>query len=323
MEKEDNFHPFVKCQFGRDVYLAMSEVWELPALELMEGIGKEWLLHVLAPLSEFQRGMVLLIFWRSWYVRNHLVHSKPAPPLMVSMRFLQDYVASLSRISDGSSQDLIKGKQSLCFNKAPTKRDGEIVPAVPWKPPLIGWVKLNTDGSYSEDAGAGAGMILRDYLGAIVFSSCRTLYSCRDPPEVELRACMEGISFAIQRSNLPILIEMDSSTVVAMISSVEPDRSISQNRASNRLANFGRIEGRTMTWVRIRREAGLPMDPEEDFQEVEDEKEEELGVEEEEQEPTEEATPLAVGEDQQEPAEETPPLAVGKDQQGPTRRRCR
>ncbi|KAI5017163.1 hypothetical protein ZWY2020_037541 [Hordeum vulgare] len=84
---------------------------------------------------------------------------------------------------------------------------------------------------------------------------------------------MEGISFAIQRSNLPILIEMDSSTAMAMISSVEPDHSVyaslvgeikhlmglrktcitliprSQNKASYQLASFGRIEGRTMTWV--------------------------------------------------------------------------
>ncbi|KAI4965720.1 hypothetical protein ZWY2020_051869 [Hordeum vulgare] len=84
---------------------------------------------------------------------------------------------------------------------------------------------------------------------------------------------MEGISFAIQRSDLPILIEMDSSRAVAMISSGGPDRSMyaslvgeikylmslrktcinliprSQNKPSDRLASFGRIQGRTMTWV--------------------------------------------------------------------------
>ncbi|KAI5011853.1 hypothetical protein ZWY2020_023987 [Hordeum vulgare] len=84
---------------------------------------------------------------------------------------------------------------------------------------------------------------------------------------------MEGISFAIQRSNNQIQSEMDSSMAVAMIPSDVPDRSVyaslvgeikyllrlrqtcitriprSQNRASDQLASFGRLEGRTMTWV--------------------------------------------------------------------------
>ena len=91
--------------------------------------------------------------------------------------------------------------------------------------------------------------------------------------EAELCACMEGLSFAIHRSDLPIEVEMDSSNALAMISSEEVDRSVyaplvgeikhllslrnfcitlvprCQNKASDRLASFARVEGRTMTWV--------------------------------------------------------------------------
>ncbi|KAI4983567.1 hypothetical protein ZWY2020_025433 [Hordeum vulgare] len=84
---------------------------------------------------------------------------------------------------------------------------------------------------------------------------------------------MEGISFEIQRLDHPTEIEMESSTTVAMISCGEKDRSIyallvcevkhllnfrqscltqvprSQNKASDRLASFTKVEGRTMNWV--------------------------------------------------------------------------
>lgn len=76
--------------------------------------------------------------------------------------------------------------------------------------PDPGWCKLNTDGSFVNSDEAGAGMILRDHLGAINFSACRVLYSCRDSLEAELCACMEGLSIAVQRCDLPIAVEMDS-----------------------------------------------------------------------------------------------------------------
>lgn len=73
---------------------------------------------------------------------------------------------------------------------------------------------------------AGASMILRDSRGMIIFSACRALYSCRDAVEAELCGIMEGLSLAIQRSELPIAIESDSSMAVSLISSAEVDRSV-------------------------------------------------------------------------------------------------
>ena len=30
LETEENFHPFLKCQFGRDLYVKMAKIWRLP-----------------------------------------------------------------------------------------------------------------------------------------------------------------------------------------------------------------------------------------------------------------------------------------------------
>ncbi|KAM3214170.1 hypothetical protein ACQJBY_066545 [Aegilops geniculata] len=110
-------------------------------------------------------------------------------------------------------------------------------------------------------------------MGAINYSACRVLYSCRDPLEAELCACMEGLSLAIQRCDVPIALELDSLEAVTLISSPGTDLSVyssivreikyllglrktcishisrTQNKASDSLASFARTQGRTMTWL--------------------------------------------------------------------------
>ena len=85
-----------------------------------------------------------------------------------------------------------------------------VTPNIAWVLPMEGWSKLNVDGSWSLDGKAGAGMVLRDSKGQIIYTSCRELFSCRNAMEAELSACMEGLSLAIQRTELPIQVEMDS-----------------------------------------------------------------------------------------------------------------
>lgn len=99
----------------------------------------------------------------------------------------------------------------------------EVTPAK-WCPPMAGWVKPSTGGSFVEDGTAGAGMVPRDDKGSIIYSACRELFSCRKALEVELCACMEGLSFAIQISDMPIIIKMDSILAVKLIQARGLDR---------------------------------------------------------------------------------------------------
>ena len=73
---------------------------------------------------------------------------------------------------------------------------------------------------------AGAGMILRDEFGKIIFSACRAILFCRDALEAELYACLEGLSSVVQRTSLSIHVEMDSSVAVSKITGGEVDRSL-------------------------------------------------------------------------------------------------
>ena len=64
-----------------------------------------------------------------------------------------------------------------------------------------GVVKLNCAGSLGADGGAGAGAILRNEEGAIIFF-CAEGYTCAEILlEAEVSAFQEGLSMAIHRGN--------------------------------------------------------------------------------------------------------------------------
>ena len=71
-------------------------------------------------------------------------------------------------------------------------------PVEHWSKPPFGWVKLNVDGAWKEQEGTGgAGMILRDHTGAVIFASCRFIQRCTNALEAEMAALMEGVTLAI------------------------------------------------------------------------------------------------------------------------------
>ncbi|KAM0878326.1 hypothetical protein ACQ4PT_034945 [Festuca glaucescens] len=110
VECEDNFHAFCRCPLATTLWRAMSEVWSLPEDSLVVNTGKEWVLNLLHGKTEMDRVRILMLLWRIWHVRNEVVHSKPAPPVEASRRFLCSYVESIATIKYYPQADCIKGK---------------------------------------------------------------------------------------------------------------------------------------------------------------------------------------------------------------------
>lgn len=77
---------------------------------------------------------------------------------------------------------------------------------------------LSCDGSLVKESDlARSGMILRDSNGAVIFFANRYLFFCKDKPEAEISALFEGLSTSMQWSDLPIVIQFDSSIVIAAL----------------------------------------------------------------------------------------------------------
>lgn len=220
--------------------------------------------------------MTLMILWRIWHIRNCITHDKPVPTIEGSCRFLESYVESLLIVKQQPQADQCKGKDVATYSlqaKLPGGTHSKL--ALCWKRPDVGFTKLNVDGSFVQaDGSAGAGMILRNHEGNIVFAACRALFCCSDPLEAELEACEEGLRLALQWTNLPIILESDCQEAVGLIKGndggrskyvhqvkeirllMSDERDVSlvkimrdQNRASHHLACVGRSQQRTMCWL--------------------------------------------------------------------------
>lgn len=68
-------------------------------------------------------------------------------------------------------------------------------------------------------------MLLRDERGDIIFTACRELHACDNGLHAELAACREGLALALQRTNLPIMVELDCAEAVSMITTHSENRS--------------------------------------------------------------------------------------------------
>lgn len=219
-----------------------------------------------------------MTFWRAWHCRNEVIHHKPAPPIESSRRFLNSYIDSLLCIKQQPQGDLVKGK--MVVQKVPqvvrqSEVQSSVTPESTWVKPPPGWVKLNVDGSHIPgECTGGAGMVLRDDTGAIIFSSCRFLRSCHTPMEAEIAACLEGTSLALQRTEKPIIVELDCKEGVVALTDSGVNRSSlagfieetkrllhgvrrhvfahvrrTANMAAHCMAQRGRTSQRTMVWL--------------------------------------------------------------------------
>ena len=200
-EQEDVKHALYRCPPARALWNAMRDVWDLPSHAIMERLQTEWIPELLFPRTDQVCARILMVLWRVWHGHNELTHDKPFPSVEGSRRFLCSYMASLLHVKNQTTEQIIRGKGVL--NGPAPAVVSHITHATTnsWERSPAGMLKLNIDGSYSESTGAaGAGMILRDEHGRIVFSSCRFLSRCGSALEAELSACMEGMSLAMEWS---------------------------------------------------------------------------------------------------------------------------
>jgi hypothetical protein len=61
-EDEDTLHVFLRCPHARDLWRAMLEIWELPNIEELRPVGRDWLMQIMHRVPLNQQARMLLIF---------------------------------------------------------------------------------------------------------------------------------------------------------------------------------------------------------------------------------------------------------------------
>jgi hypothetical protein len=99
------------------------------------------------------------------------------PSIEGSQHFLTSYLNSLLVIKQFPEAAIEKGKMIIDpeegFCRIPTMNDGRQKTKQKWCPPVEGQAKLNVDGAFSSNGGAGTGVVLRDHLGQVLLAACR------------------------------------------------------------------------------------------------------------------------------------------------------
>ncbi|KAM0873072.1 hypothetical protein ACQ4PT_038318 [Festuca glaucescens] len=194
-----------RCPLAKQLWEGMREVWPLKELHEISNTGPEWLLHNLDIASEQERLMMLMTFWRMWHVRNEVVHQKQPPPMEASRRFLCSYVDSLLLIKQNPATDPVKGKSVIVYDHMQSKKRGNSAlkkkaeNQKKWSNLPPGWLKLNVDGAWESPENRGG--------------------------VAEAIACNQGMTLALQRTNLLILVESDCLVLTSMVQEEGVNRS--------------------------------------------------------------------------------------------------
>ena len=159
----------------------------------------------------------MFIWWRAWHHRNDIIFDKGDASIDNSIRFLQNYLASLQNIAHGCETRDRKGKEKVHQEKLikhhSSTQEKEVKES--WGKPEEGWVKCNVDASFSSSDMAGAwGAILRDHNGSIIASAWDRINHCNSAALGEAIACLEGLKLSLAHSDSDIIIETDCSAVL-------------------------------------------------------------------------------------------------------------
>jgi hypothetical protein len=225
-QEEDGHHAVVTCTKARAHRQELRGTWLLPDKAQFLKSGPDWLLLLLDAVDRAIGARILMLFWRAWHLRNHVVHGKGTRSVLASANFLISYVQSVQEV--GSQVPLTepngKGKGKLGEESGVVVGSYETAPKEGqndrgWEPPEQGWIKVNTDAGYCAQTGeSSAGVVIRDDLGNVMLMAWQLLRRCASVEEAEVEACLRGLKltteWTVEWSGKPAIIESDCRTIV-------------------------------------------------------------------------------------------------------------
>jgi len=192
----------------------MREYWELPEERALGHSDFEWFLLLVDNNEPEIMGKLLLILWRCWFIRNELTHSDRKLFVETSVGFLLHYWDTLFTIRQELPADK-KGKRLI--GGVAARKNAETCMAPRWQAPGPGSIKINVDGAFKGNGEASIGVIIRDSTGSVLLSAWRVVSNAANAEEVELMACWEGISLAVEWTPMPTILETDCTAAVKFL----------------------------------------------------------------------------------------------------------
>ena len=151
-----------------------------------------------------ERCRIITIMYYIWSSRNRWTHDREAYDPAQAVKWVHEMLALL---------------------ELPKKKSG-VNTAQCWRPPDVGWVKINTDAAISSEfSKGGAGGVARSHV-AFLGAWCKPLEGVTDPMIAEMLAVREGVLFARLRGYSYVVVESDCLEVVNLCTSRGNSRAV-------------------------------------------------------------------------------------------------
>jgi hypothetical protein len=148
-EQEDIPHVLFWCTHAYSLWATMRKLWLLPSHLDIQVNPSQWMQSMLISMPPQIIENFLLVKWWAWYCRNEVTHAKPLPSVEGPKRFLSGYVNMIKGLKSMTTDQLLKGKNTLLVGETSVVLDRPKAPHdKSWEKPSQGWLKLNIDGSY-------------------------------------------------------------------------------------------------------------------------------------------------------------------------------
>jgi len=111
-------HALVRCPHAGALRQRMRHEWSLPDEEQFNSLSMEKLLGWILDPGVDAGARVLLLFWRTGYIRNNLTHTIDKLSVFGSARFLAKYWTELCSTQHQRSSFDSKGKEPLVDSRS-------------------------------------------------------------------------------------------------------------------------------------------------------------------------------------------------------------
>jgi hypothetical protein len=185
--------------------------------------GKDWPQILIGHTDELMKSRILLLLWRSWHLRNDIIHADGKETIARSVAFLMSYACEQTTESTIEPLDG-KGKApmfpTIDPKPSPSSRKST------WCAPPPGWIKITSDASFiGRNQPGGAGAVARDDKGSVIIAACSPIRCCKNAEDAEAQAALLAVKMMSGMGYTQIILEMDCTTAVSALQAAGPDRS--------------------------------------------------------------------------------------------------
>ncbi|XP_026459730.1 uncharacterized protein LOC113360437 [Papaver somniferum] len=198
-ELETAAHIILDCPFSKAIWFALMGLHIEQGTLLADWICAMFDKLFVKQLQEYDLCKIAIIAWCIWISRCDVVFKGIAPSV-------ENIIQRCKREFAVLDYQPMKNHKTL----EPQNRIN-----LHWKPPLMNYFKINSDGSFSSTTNTGGiGLICRDFAGTHHGSKCFYLTKAHSPVQAESKALWEAMQWALEKNLEKVIFELDAKLVV-------------------------------------------------------------------------------------------------------------